>query len=260
MKPAAAKEKSAAAIARARATGPTRSYLQTRVRASRLLAAARILAIIELTRRLHQAYEQAYDQQAADWVLPQNIVTVPLGDLKGNLDKILKQPGCEEYTTKLLAQAAKMFAGDLAHINTVREGFDKIRSQGDYILKQTAFDTVNGDLFANGVNGTPPGAVWLVPNRGIGSLSAQRIAEFQADYAYTAFHETFHLGKRGWYTDEQMARAAYALAGKDMPETYWNAMKHQRLPISTLTPEERVTVFTTRFDEELMIHCPKLKQ
>ena len=55
-----------------RATGPTRSYLKTRVRASRLLNAARILAIVELTRRLHQAYQHAYDKQAAEWLLPQN--------------------------------------------------------------------------------------------------------------------------------------------------------------------------------------------
>ena len=29
------------------------------------------VAIFELTRRLHQAYEQAYDKQAAEWLLPQ---------------------------------------------------------------------------------------------------------------------------------------------------------------------------------------------
>src|SRR5207244_245656 len=57
-----------------RASGPTTSYLKTRVRASRLYEAAFILAFIELTRRLHQAYEQAYDKQAAEWLLPQNSV------------------------------------------------------------------------------------------------------------------------------------------------------------------------------------------
>lgn len=48
------------------------SYLKTRIRASRLFEAAFILAIVELTRRLHQACEHAYDKQAAGWVLPQN--------------------------------------------------------------------------------------------------------------------------------------------------------------------------------------------
>src|SRR6266540_7387488 len=60
-----------AAKEKTRASGRSRSYLQTRVRASRLYEAAFILAIFELTRRLHQAYEQAYDKQAAEWLLPQ---------------------------------------------------------------------------------------------------------------------------------------------------------------------------------------------
>jgi len=61
-----------AAKEKTRSSGPSMSYLQTRIRASRLLNAARILAIIELTHRLHQAYRFAYDKQAADWLLPQN--------------------------------------------------------------------------------------------------------------------------------------------------------------------------------------------
>src|SRR5215471_3608604 len=65
MKPAAAKEKS-------RSSGHARSYLQTRIRASRLQNAARILAFIELSRRLHQAYRQAYDKSASGQLLPQN--------------------------------------------------------------------------------------------------------------------------------------------------------------------------------------------
>jgi len=60
-----------------RASGPTMSYLKTRIRASRLYQAAFILAIVELTRRLHQAYRQAYDKHAADQLLPQN----PQGDV-----------------------------------------------------------------------------------------------------------------------------------------------------------------------------------
>ena len=75
MKPPAAKGKTSQldrSRSSHRAPGPTMSYLQTRVRASRLYEAAFILAIAELTRRLHQACEQAYDKQAADWLLPQN--------------------------------------------------------------------------------------------------------------------------------------------------------------------------------------------
>src|SRR5687767_5004968 len=54
-----------------RASGLSTSYPKTRIRGSRLLDAARILAFIELSRRLHQACEHAYDKQAADRLLPQ---------------------------------------------------------------------------------------------------------------------------------------------------------------------------------------------
>jgi hypothetical protein len=70
MKRAAAKEKRGS-------SGHARSYLQTRVRASRLQNAARLLAFIELSRRLHQAYRQAYDKQAAGQLLPQNPSPTP---------------------------------------------------------------------------------------------------------------------------------------------------------------------------------------
>jgi len=53
------------------------SYLKTRIRGSRLRNAARILVLIELTQRLHQAYRQAYDKQAADRLLPQNPAARP---------------------------------------------------------------------------------------------------------------------------------------------------------------------------------------
>ncbi len=101
MKPVAAKE-------RARPSGPSRSYLKTRVRGSRLLAAAHILAIVELSRRLHQAYAQAYDKQAADSVLPQNpfpgFDKGKLGDVNKALAegaKLLQNSDCQ----KALAQA-----------------------------------------------------------------------------------------------------------------------------------------------------------
>lgn len=48
------------------------SYLKTRIRGSRLLNVACLLLLAELTQRLHQAYAQAYDKQAADQLLPQN--------------------------------------------------------------------------------------------------------------------------------------------------------------------------------------------
>jgi hypothetical protein len=190
-----------------------------------------------------------YDHVVAS-ATPQNEVTAPIGDLKGNLQKILSQRTaqgtCEEYTTKLLAQAATTSAGNYPRINTIMEGYERITGPkgGGYILKQYFYDTVDGDLFANGAR---PGTVWLVPNRLNGSsMSARRIAEFQADYAWTALHETFHLGKQGGYSDEQMAAAAYVLARMKLPET-----KRQGL--------ERVLFYSAVFDDEFKKHCPKHK-
>jgi len=77
-------------------------------------------------------------------------------------------------------------------------------------------------------------------------MSTQRTAEFQEDYAWTALHETFHLGTQGGYDDEQMAAAAYALAGMTLPTT-------------SLTGVDRAFFYTGKFDRELMKHCPKLQ-
>ncbi len=60
-----------------RTPGRSTRYLQTRIRGPRLPNAARILVIVELTHRLHQAYADAYDKQAADRLLPQNPVPQP---------------------------------------------------------------------------------------------------------------------------------------------------------------------------------------
>jgi len=78
-------------------------------------------------------------------------------------------------------------------------------------------------------------------------MSATRIAEFQDDYAWTALHETFHLGKQGGYSDEQMAAAAYALAGVTLPSTERKGV-------------DREMFYSDKFDYELLKHCPKLQR
>jgi hypothetical protein len=66
------------------------------------------------------------------------------------LEALLKKGGCEKYTTKLLAEAARLFAGSHPHVNTVMEGYGKISSQGGYVFTTEGYDTVGGDLFAQG--------------------------------------------------------------------------------------------------------------
>jgi len=88
-----------------RASSPSISYLQTRIRGSRLLNAARLLVLIELTHRLHQAYRFAYDKQAADWLLPRKSIglgrpTVTMQPAGTTLSKptIGKVARCEQLT------------------------------------------------------------------------------------------------------------------------------------------------------------------
>jgi YD repeat-containing protein len=180
---------------------------------------------------------------------PQSTSTIPLGDLKSNLQALLKKGDCEKYTTALLAEAAKQFAdpAHLKHINTVMEGYNMISAQGDYVFKQVPFDTVGGDLFNAGTNvNAGPGTVLLVPNRLYRTPTAKDIAYYQADYAWTALHETLHLGKRGGYTDEELAKAAYSFAGLAKP--IWNGKG------------DKVSYFSDLLDQELKKHCPKPQQ
>lgn len=88
------------------------------------------------------------------------------------------------------------------------EGYNMIHSQGDYVLKQGNYHTVEGDLFNAGTNvDIGPGTVTIVTSRLYSAPTATQKALFQALYAFTALHETFHLGKRGGYTDDQIATA-----------------------------------------------------
>ena len=114
MKRPATKEKRASAIAcsvaRTRATGPPPSYPKTRVRGSRLYEAAFILAIIELTRRLHPAYEQAYDKHAVGSVLPQKPAPVEL-DCHGFADMVQMIADKADGIKSFLDELASTFTG-----------------------------------------------------------------------------------------------------------------------------------------------------
>jgi hypothetical protein len=150
---------------------------------------------------------------------------------------------CLKYTTKLLAEAARLFAGNYTHLNTIMEGYGKITApgQGGYVFKTEGYDTVSGNLFANGGS---PATVELRQNGQYRPPSAQDIVFYQAIYAYKAVHETFHLASQNGYSDEQMARAAYSLAGKKMEPVPAN-----------ITGLARLSIFSSRFDDELKKHC-----
>lgn len=63
-------------------------------------------------------------------------------------------------------------------------------------------------------------------------------------YTYKAVHETSHLAKQGGYDDEQMAAAAFSLAGKVMAPV-----------LANITGLTRASIFSTRFDDELKKDC-----
>ena len=120
------------------------------------------------------------------------------------------------------------------------EGYNRISSAGGYQLDGVASNggTVTGDLFANGAL---PGTVHMTPYRTIDRVpTAQEAAWAQSRYAYTGLHETFHLASQGGYSDEEMARAAYSLAGKQAPNYGKNDVLN----------------WSARFDDFLGQHCP----
>jgi len=150
---------------------------------------------------------------------------------------------------------AKKYANSIneRHINTVMEGYNMIMSQGGYVLKQTSYDTVEGDLFNDAQhNDVGPGTVPIVPNRLYSPPTAAQTALFQALYAFTALHETFHLGKRAGYTDEQVATTMAEVDGRAAPTKTTDGRS-----LSSFSPNDyqRITVFSNFFDQELKRHC-----
>lgn len=173
--------------------------------------------------------------------------TVPLGDLREGIETILARKDGADYVQKLLDEAHRLFANNLPHISTFFDGFEKISNAGGYRLVTDSDDstltnmnggTVRGDLFANGAK---PGTVYLARFRQFDPPTAKVIAVAQASYAYRALHETFHLARQGGYSDEQMARAGYSLAGKEPPN---------------LAPTD-ILSWSGRFDDFLGKHCPR---
>ncbi|HYW73746.1 MAG TPA: hypothetical protein VE961_22170 [Pyrinomonadaceae bacterium] len=189
MKPAAAKEKS-------RSSGHARSYLQTRIRASRLQNAARILAFIELSRRLHQAYRQAYDKSASGQLLPQNS---PVDSAK----KALSQSSCSEFYKRVLNSPNVNTKG-----NPVLEGGDLSKIFQDFLDQKKGGLTRTRPEGSAGY-GSPTG---LIRPGNKNSNGAIYLPAGQGDYADAVglVGEIFHLaGSKGYYYDYELAVAVH---------------------------------------------------
>ena len=204
MKRPATKEKRASAIAcsvaRTRATGPPPSYPKTRVRGSRLYEAAFILAIIELTRRLHPAYEQAYDKHAVGSVLPQNPDAPAINKL---VNEALGKEGCANFAKSILAAVSSeknpaLNGGDLAAI------FKLFLDKGGQYTRTL-----------------PPGSagfgnpIGLITSNGGARIAMSSFPDpaLQAwSDAVTVIDELFHLaGEKAYYSDYDLAQAIHGL-------------------------------------------------
>src|SRR5678815_3538440 len=205
------------------------TYLKTRIRGSRLLNVACLLLLAELTQRLHQAYAQAYDKQAADQLLPQNPgrQIVPLGNLQKGLEGLLKGD-CGVFVQKLIDKANQLYGGGRPRATSFWDAFSRIQDAGGYQLSDVSNGgTVGGELFVGELvnpslpegSQAGPGTVYITPFGPIGrSARPAEAALAQARYVYKALHETLHLSKRGWYYDGDLALAGHAVDGTTAPE------------------------------------------
>ena len=182
--------------------------------------------------------------------MPDHIETVPLGDLKAQLEALLAQPDPTFpqpggpigllYVQRLLDEADRLFGQPQhPHIKCFWDGFQKITNAGGYQLDGVSLNggTVTGDLFANGAL---PGTVHITPFRSFGPPKPADAAKAQRRYAYRALHETLHLARQGGYTDEQLARAACSL---------------DNVPPPNFSSAD-ILSWSARFDKSLGKHCP----
>jgi hypothetical protein len=195
-------------------SSPSHSYLKTRIRGSRLVNAARILVLVELTQRLHQAYAQAYDKQAADRLLPQNPggEMIPARNLLPEVYHLLDNNRCFTFISNLLNVARQLTnrrpltydAYELARtVATQAEG-------GISFFPGQGGGSAGGDIFS----GTAQAAIGLLPNG-----PNRDAVGTQVSYALVALHEFIHLaaGANQYgapiYSDYVLARAANIFTG-----------------------------------------------
>lgn len=186
---------------------------------------------------------------------PQNTFTIPTGNLRGNLEALLKTGDCRKFTNRVLAGLAKKYSNpdNRQHIKTVLEGFNMVSAQGGFLLESKSIHTVRGDLFNNARNyNAGPGTVLIVPSGQYQTPTAAQTTLLQALYAWAALHETLHLGKRGGYTDEQVATVMAEVDGMEPPTRL-----HDGTLLSSLASNDwrRVTVFSSSLDSALQRHC-----
>lgn len=144
---------------------------------------------------------------------PQQVLppSKPISDLVRDR---MKNPKCAEYIQQLLDKANELFGQGYPHANNMEELLQKIDKAGGFQLDAKTYHTISGDLFANGAK---PGTVRLIPFITLGAPNRYHLRQRDDYYAGAGIHEPFHLARQGGYSDEQMARTAFALANEAVP-------------------------------------------
>jgi hypothetical protein len=193
-----------------------KSYLKTRIRGSRLRNAARLLALVELTRRLHQACEHAYDKQAADRLLPQNPVApkipVPSGELakiRDDVEKAIAAKRCADYLKELLDEASIQTGEPYRDIMVT---FDNITFM---------YQADGGFALGSFENGTAAATIRPFESN---FISEDRSAFIRLQTAQNFLGETLHhVGTHGAYRDAPLANALNTILvrkGLEKPQTF----------------------------------------
>jgi hypothetical protein len=196
--------------------GRSTSYLKTRIRGSRLQNAARILVLVELTQRLHQAYRFAYDKQASDQLLPQNPESVDLvtiehfndshtRDIRAAVKRLFSDPCTAAFrkyglTPPIESQLAGIIirpATDLINLSPEQLGIsDQTRNAyREQFFGNTANSNAQGGTIPgsrNGKNITPDGRaqVYLAGSAWAGESYLFNTFSFQD----VVSHEFIHVG------------------------------------------------------------------
>jgi RHS repeat-associated protein len=169
---------------------------------------------------------------------------IPAENLAANVTDLLNSD-CGKFVTSLI-DAVAAATKNPAHSNNALNLFNTINGrQGGVVFEdnlrvggRSAAGTVSGAI---GNSASPPVVHIQTSVLIAGPLTPAIISATQHSYAMTAIHETIHhAGMNGYYSDEQLARAAYRLTGAPgLPEDgadvfewsgYWDSVLQSKCP------------------------------
>gem|GEM_PF-3861805 len=159
----------------------------------------------------------------------------PIGDLKDNLQKILNQRTasgtCEEYTTQLLAQAAKMFAG--SPNERLNKYSDSYRTSEETVI----VGYTRGLRCGSGQNDSR----WRVPHNSVESIlvtptRSLRFSELRKDTSTYRQEQDQHRREDIHYINDQTGEEIVVFMGEVRSLRYYPAAIDKHLLCPTPLP------------------------